>query len=91
MDFALTPARVARWNAMARGGRRCQVARWPSGQVVDGAVTSAPRLESTGFAGRGVLTGLDGAAAQRLADVSTAPDGPRGADNDCCSWVGWFN
>lgn len=63
VEFALTPAGVERFNAMARalgiGGQ--------AAIVVDGGIVSAPRLDTTDFPGRGVITGLDLVTAQGLA------------------------
>jgi len=63
VTFELSPAGTSRWNAMARtAGVGAQVAI-----VVDGAIVGAPTLQTTDFPGKGVVTGLDPAAAQRLA------------------------
>jgi preprotein translocase subunit SecD len=53
IEFALTPQGTAAWNAMAaRVGQGNQIAI-----VVDGAVASAPTLDTTDFPGRGAITG----------------------------------
>ena len=63
VTFTLSPAGTMRFNAMARAvGLGGQAA-----MVVDGVVVSAPRIQVLEFSGSGVVTGLDAAAAQRLA------------------------
>ena len=63
VQFELSPKGTERFNALARsvglGGR--------AAIVVDGVVVSAPRFETTEFAGEGHVTGLDAASADRLA------------------------
>ena len=63
VQFDLSPKGTERFNALARsvglGGR--------AAIVVDGVVVSAPRFETTEFAGQGHVTGLDAASADRLA------------------------
>lgn len=63
VEFELTANGAERFNLLARtvgvGGQ--------AAIVVDGAVVSAPRLDVTEFAGKGVVTGLSTEDAPRLA------------------------
>lgn len=63
VEFVLTPGGIERFNAMARtlgvGGQ--------AAILVDGGIVSAPRIQTTDFPGRGVVTGLDLPTAQGLA------------------------
>lgn len=69
VEVELTAAGVERFNALARavgvGGQ--------AAVLVDGAIVSVPRLDTTDFPGKAVITGLDLAAAQRLASRLNAP------------------
>jgi preprotein translocase subunit SecD len=62
VEFSLSPNGADRFNAMARtvgaGGQ--------AAIVVDGVVVSAPRLDTTDFPGKGVVTGLNNDEAARL-------------------------
>lgn len=64
VQFELTASGTKRWNALAQAvGAGGQVAI-----VVDGAISSAPKLTVTEFQGKGVVTGLDLSGAHRLAE-----------------------
>ena len=62
VQFELTATGTVRFNDLCRWtGLGNQLAI-----VVDGVVASAPRLQTTEFQGRGVVTGLSPAAAEQL-------------------------